>query len=299
MDSFEGLLFQPLSLHKYLYAHGSPVNRIDPSGRISEGAIGLLAVSGIGASIGALSAGVAAEAQGRAVTLSEIAWSASVGAVLSPLAAVSAPIAVGLGIGGAVYSTLSFGPTVFDPYASPQQRRAAAALMLVSYVGAAQAAKQGFADETELPFVSQIRLNQTKGANAEQDFVTQAIAAGWRLVGTQIRVRSHFHPKGRTVDAVLESPQGRLHGFELKSSRAEFNRVNTQQNAADVNVNRFGMGRMFGKRARGARVEGRTLDSITKVLWERSTSGPDVIAGAVLGAEFFTEGGEEEEDSSD
>jgi hypothetical protein len=34
-DSFEGFQTDPLSLHKYLYAHGNPVNRIDPSGKYS------------------------------------------------------------------------------------------------------------------------------------------------------------------------------------------------------------------------------------------------------------------------
>jgi len=32
-DSFEGRCSDPLSLHKYLYTHGNPVNGIDPSGR--------------------------------------------------------------------------------------------------------------------------------------------------------------------------------------------------------------------------------------------------------------------------
>ena len=35
MDSYEGNQTEPLSLHKYLYAHANPVNRIDPSGRFS------------------------------------------------------------------------------------------------------------------------------------------------------------------------------------------------------------------------------------------------------------------------
>jgi len=34
-DSFEGLNGQPLSLHKYLYGHGDPVNNVDPSGQIT------------------------------------------------------------------------------------------------------------------------------------------------------------------------------------------------------------------------------------------------------------------------
>jgi len=33
MDSFEGDRQDPLSLHKYLYCAGDPINRIDPSGK--------------------------------------------------------------------------------------------------------------------------------------------------------------------------------------------------------------------------------------------------------------------------
>lgn len=36
MDSFEGDSFEPISLHKYLYAGDDPVNRIDPSGSQSQ-----------------------------------------------------------------------------------------------------------------------------------------------------------------------------------------------------------------------------------------------------------------------
>ena len=32
MDSYEGRQIDPLSLHKYLYTHGNPVNSVDPSG---------------------------------------------------------------------------------------------------------------------------------------------------------------------------------------------------------------------------------------------------------------------------
>ena len=50
MDDFEGSRYDPLSLHKYLYASASPVDRIDPSGnrtlaetQVSVGLIGLVA----------------------------------------------------------------------------------------------------------------------------------------------------------------------------------------------------------------------------------------------------------------
>ena len=35
MDSYEGNNSDPLTLHKYLYAHDDPLNRIDPSGKFS------------------------------------------------------------------------------------------------------------------------------------------------------------------------------------------------------------------------------------------------------------------------
>lgn len=45
MDSFEGHLADPLSLHKYLYAHGNPVNMVDPSGH--ESLVSISAVTAI------------------------------------------------------------------------------------------------------------------------------------------------------------------------------------------------------------------------------------------------------------
>ncbi|HAV60902.1 MAG TPA: hypothetical protein DCY13_00870, partial [Verrucomicrobiales bacterium] len=53
MDSYEGNQSDPLSLHKYLYAHGNPINRIDPSGHMSYGELGTVM-----AKIGYLSARV-------------------------------------------------------------------------------------------------------------------------------------------------------------------------------------------------------------------------------------------------
>lgn len=39
MDPYKGNLYDPQSLHKYLYAHGNPVNNIDPMGNFSIGEI--------------------------------------------------------------------------------------------------------------------------------------------------------------------------------------------------------------------------------------------------------------------
>lgn len=48
MDTFEGTQSDPLSLHKYLYAHANPVNGVDPSGH-EFNLIGQLAVIAINA----------------------------------------------------------------------------------------------------------------------------------------------------------------------------------------------------------------------------------------------------------
>ena len=53
-DTFEGIQTEPLSLHKYLYVHGDPVNRIDPSGNMSLIEVGVTAIRAELALIGAV-----------------------------------------------------------------------------------------------------------------------------------------------------------------------------------------------------------------------------------------------------
>jgi hypothetical protein len=62
MDSFEGIVFDPLSLHKYLYAGANPANNTDPSGQFfgfageALAAAQDLGVRGMGGVIGAAAA---------------------------------------------------------------------------------------------------------------------------------------------------------------------------------------------------------------------------------------------------
>lgn len=51
MDTYEGANFDPVTLHKYLYGDGNPVNRVDPSGRMSGEAMAGIAVAAIIAAI--------------------------------------------------------------------------------------------------------------------------------------------------------------------------------------------------------------------------------------------------------
>ncbi len=50
-DPFPGRLRDPQSLHRYLYAHLDPVNRVDPSGRFTTGIAGALASFSVSGSL--------------------------------------------------------------------------------------------------------------------------------------------------------------------------------------------------------------------------------------------------------
>jgi hypothetical protein len=133
MDTSEGSQTDPLSLHKYLYCADSPIMYTDPSGHdLTE----TLVVAGIGATIGGFSSAVASVAQGRAITAASVFQGAALGAVLGPLAYYAPAVGVGLGIGGAVYSGLTFGPILLDPGATTQQKVASGALIVASIYGA-------------------------------------------------------------------------------------------------------------------------------------------------------------------
>ena len=140
MDTFEGTQTDPLGLHKYLYVWDNPVNHIDPSGHdLGE----VLVVAGIGATIGGLSSAVANVAEGRAITARSVFEGAALGAVLGPFAAYIPAVGAGLGIGGAVYSGLSYGPILADPNATFEQREASAVLIFSSIYGATAGLKYG------------------------------------------------------------------------------------------------------------------------------------------------------------
>ena len=137
MDSYEGNNEDPLSLHKYLYCSGNPVNRIDPSGNM-EGLAGVACWMGIGATVGALTSVAANIAMGKATTWTSVLQGAAIGAVLGPGALVPSA-ALGLGIGGVLVGA-SYLPILTDPNSTRVQKTAATGLFVASIWGA----KAGF-----------------------------------------------------------------------------------------------------------------------------------------------------------
>jgi hypothetical protein len=65
MDTFEGAQSDPLSLHKYVYAHGDPLDNWDPSGHVPEGLSGQTATVGIIGHLAGQVGGAVARAQAR------------------------------------------------------------------------------------------------------------------------------------------------------------------------------------------------------------------------------------------
>jgi RHS repeat-associated protein len=91
LDPFAGVLDNPLTLHKYAYAHGDPVNGIDPSGMITLAEV--LNSTAIVASLGGLSGGIIVALAGGAV--GDIARGAIFGAVAGAI--ISLALASGRG----------------------------------------------------------------------------------------------------------------------------------------------------------------------------------------------------------
>lgn len=96
-DPFPGLIFEPISLHKYHYAGINPVNRVDPSGLISVGEAAV-----VGAMIGLLVTQLLIQTSGLRLTLFETTLLLFAGAALgAALGALAAGAALGVGTAGA------------------------------------------------------------------------------------------------------------------------------------------------------------------------------------------------------
>ena len=138
-DPFGGNNSDPISLHRYLYASGDPVNRVDPSGAVDFSLTGLGISVGIGATLGAVGGGLSSFALTGHVSWEAVGIGALSGAAFAGVGyavAVFAPAGVatglawfgaGAGFGGAVAVALH---VFLDPTAKPSQKLAAIALVI-------------------------------------------------------------------------------------------------------------------------------------------------------------------------
>jgi hypothetical protein len=101
------------------------------------------------------------------------------------------------------------------------------------------------------------------GIDPVDDFIAQARANGYEVIGREISVLTPFEM--RRVDVVIRNPTtGATGGIELKSSDAEFRKFKPEQFSADEWINRFGA-RTTGQNARAAGI--RNLNYVVKILW--------------------------------
>lgn len=106
LDPFAGNMQDPQSLHKYVYVHGDPVGKMDPTGLFSLGGLGM--TMSIGATLGGIGgAGFAYSAGGNA---NDIAFAGAIGVALGVLATVNPLLAFRL-----------FGSILIDLHASIYQ----------------------------------------------------------------------------------------------------------------------------------------------------------------------------------
>jgi hypothetical protein len=110
-------------------------------------------------------------------------------------------------------------------------------------------------------------VGERGGVDPEDEFVNQAKAHGFEVLGRHVTVETPVGP--RHVDVVLRSPSGSIGGVELKSTEQEFDRSRTSQETKDSWINRVG-GTITGKNADALKEAGiYRIDNIVKVCWER------------------------------
>jgi RHS repeat-associated protein len=136
-DSYEGRNGKPLTLHKYLYGEGNPVNNIDSSGNMSlteqSAVIGMMG--------GMASYSLHQVAVGQPLSAIGLAQGAIMGAVIGPLTMISPAVGL-LGAGYGLYQSATvYGPILFDEKSSIQQRSASAGLIITSIFGGRAAVK--------------------------------------------------------------------------------------------------------------------------------------------------------------
>lgn len=219
---------------------------------------------GIGSTIGAIAVPAAHYAMGEAVTISSVIEGAAWGAGFTLAALASPAVALGLGIGGAVSSSIVFGPILFDSNSRPSQRFVAATLIAASLWGAQSSINYARAYNLKIQRAEQLRLNRANGKAGELSFKTYAQAAGMEIVGEQVVFKTPFGD--RVVDFVIRNPVTKeMSGIEIKSSRGAFERLDTQQFSADRWINECGA-------TASGKYSGLSINNTIKMIWPPPSS---------------------------
>jgi choice-of-anchor C domain-containing protein len=261
-DPASGVLFDPPSLHRYLYTANDPIGKADPTGeKYTLTELGL--VSAIGGILGGLSTRVANYALGRPTTKASLAVGIVTGAALGPLSLLYAEIGA-LAVAYGTVSSLGVGVEVFlSDTSTPGQKAAAGALVLATVAGAAVAYKYLDAATGRVPGLPPALIGQRSVDN----FILFMRQNNVEVVASEIFVRSPFQPIGRRFDVVLRDPATQqLVGIEIKATSGAFGRLNRAQALSDTVVLRFGS-RAFGARARAAGIEGEPIHNVYRIQW--------------------------------
>ncbi|HXI13733.1 MAG TPA: RHS repeat-associated core domain-containing protein [Thermoanaerobaculia bacterium] len=108
-------------------------------------------------------------------------------------------------------------------------------------------------------------VGERSGLDPVEDFIVQAEANGFEVLGREISFKTPFET--RRIDVVLRNQAtGQVGGVEIKSSLAEFSKLKKEQFAADRFINQRGA-TAVGENARQAGIK--RIDSVMKILWER------------------------------
>ncbi len=223
MDTFEGTQSDPLSLHKYLYAHNNPVNGCDPSGHETLGNV-LVTSSIIGGLAGGVVGGIRNGVEGAIVGVVS-------GAVLAPLATL-ATIGGGIGIASAAgisttagittsFAIVTSGSLAWNTYellhAKNDRERVAAGVSMLFTVGGAAYGAYRLSEVPMLP--SKAPSGNALPASKEQVGAllseTMALRRGEVVVAREVTVDTASGVRVR-VDLVTRSITGKLRLIDAK-----------------------------------------------------------------------------------
>jgi RHS repeat-associated protein len=102
------------------------------------------------------------------------------------------------------------------------------------------------------------------GVDPVDDFIAHAEANGLEVVGREVTFRTPFGLRRADV-LVRNTETGKIHGVEVKSTDAEFDKLNPQQAAADKWINAQGA-RATGQKAKDLGIT--RIEGMVKIRWE-------------------------------